>query len=532
MKRLFLTVLALCLMVVLSALALQNERRAFPLLDWPAKAAAAPARSAVLIEFGGKDLNVRDWSGRAEVTGAKAVHREGYRFRKEDKLIATDAWEASSHRALRAPKNDPVTGKREQLATVGVVLHLEDVRPDAKVSLQLKGGEKAEVALADVLAGKAQGLWNGEAVARLVTAAVPVAVENTEDDFPAAAYGPDGTLWVAYISYTVRDNAARIEQLNIKEQPKDFKSYAVPEYADQLFLRSYKDNKWGAPSAVTGPKEDLARCAVAVDGKGNVTVAYSAHRGANFDIFSRKVDAQGNLGAEQRLTANAESDLTPVLCTDAGGNIWFACQQWEQGHSRVRGGMLSPNDGKLTNLTFDIGAAGENAWHPALAAAPDGRVSVACDVYRNGSYDIVVSTAQGNKTTNTLVASSPKFEARPALVYDQQNRLWIAYEEGPEKWGKDYGAFVPGKGNPLYNERSSRVVCLDADGKLMRPTAELPTSRYEPPALPFDALKTALYEKTPRLALVSPQLRDALLVASRLLLAHVCTPPRRSKLER
>src|SRR5262249_11296329 len=55
-----------------------------------------------------------------------------------------------------------------------------------------------------------------------------------------------------------------------------------------------------------------------------------------------------------------------------------------------------------------------------------------------------------------------------------------------------------GKGNPLYNERSSRVVCLDADGKLKQPTAELPTSKYEPPSLPFDAVKTAFYEKTSR----------------------------------
>ena len=54
------------------------------------------------------------------------------------------------------------------------------------------------------------------------------------------------------------------------------------------------------------------------------------------------------------------------------------------------------------------------------------------------------------------------------------------------------GAFVAGKGNPLYNERSTRVVCLDADGKLKQPIAELPTSRFDPPAIPFDAVKTMI----------------------------------------
>jgi hypothetical protein len=496
MKRLFLGVVALALMVVLSALALQAERRVFPLLDWAGKAAGVPARSAVLVELGLKDLNVRDWSGKAEVSRATVVHREGYRFRTDDKLVGQDAWEASSHRSLRAPKNDPVTLKREPIATVGVVLQLEAVKPGAKLKLELKGGEKAEIALDEVLAGKPQELWKGEAQARLISAALPIAVENTEDDFPAAAYGPDGTLWVAYISYTVRDDKCRIEQPMFKEQPKDFKDLQMPEYSDQLWLRAYKDGKWGTPQAVTGPKEDLARCAVAVDGAGHVTVAYSAHRNDGFHIYARKSDAQGNLGEEQRLTINPGPDLTPVMCTDATGAVWIAWQSWDKGNARVKAVKQNAKESEVFHI--EIGAPGENAWHPALAAAPDGRVSVACDVYRNGSYDVVVHTAQSPNVTKQFVASSARFEARPSIVYDRQNRLWIAYEEGPEGWGKDYGAFVAGKGNPLYNERSTRVVCLDADGKLKKPTAELPTSRYEPPALPFDAVKTAFYEKTQR----------------------------------
>jgi hypothetical protein len=501
MKRLFLTVLALCLMVVLSALALQNERRGFALLDWPAKAAAAPVRTAILLEFGIKDLNLRDWSGRAEASGAKVVHREGYRFRTEDKLVGQDAWQASTHRAMRAPKKDPVTNKREPLATVGVVLQLENIQPDAKLAIQLKGGEKAEIPLSEVLSGKAYPLWKGEAVARLVTAAQPLALDNTEDDFPAAAYGPDGTLWVAYCSYTVRDNAARIEQMNLKQQPKDFKSFALPEYADQLFLRSHKDGKWGAPIAVTGAKEDLARCAVAVDGKGNVWVAYSAHRGDNFDIYARKADSQGTLGTEQRLTKSTGPDLTPAMCTDAAGEVWLAWQAWDD-KGRAHIAVLHTKDGAWpTQPVSDLGNTTGNNWSAALAAAPDGRVAVANDGYANGSYNIYVAIFKKDGTTEKHeVANTAKFEVRPALVFDAQNRLWIAYEEGPEKWGKDYGAFAANKGKPIYNQRSVRVICLDADGKLQRPSAELPTSHYEPPVLPFDALKTAQYEKTPRYA--------------------------------
>jgi hypothetical protein len=78
------------------------------------------------------------------------------------------------------------------------------------------------------------------------------------------------------------------------------------------------------------------------------------------------------------------------------------------------------------------------------------------------------------------VASSSRFEARPSICYDPQGRLWIAYEEGPEQWGKDYGAFVADQGDPLYSSRSVRVVCLQ-DGKLFTPAAELPTSNARKP---------------------------------------------------
>src|SRR5438067_398778 len=71
------------------------------ILDWAAKAPAEAPPVAVLIELGVKDAQPTPWSGRVKVEGATVVHREGYRFRDGDKLVAPDAWEASSHPPLR-----------------------------------------------------------------------------------------------------------------------------------------------------------------------------------------------------------------------------------------------------------------------------------------------------------------------------------------------------------------------------------------------------------------------------------------------
>jgi hypothetical protein len=181
-------------------------------LDWAAKAKMPAPPVAVLIELGGKDTQPTPWSGRATVQGATVVHREGYRFRDNDRLVPPDAWDVSSHRGLRVPRGQAAVARMEGIATVGIVLHLADVQPGAVLTLEPKGQEfeRAAIPVADLLAGRPHPFAGGKAVVRRVSAATPVVTAKTEDDFPAAAYGPDGTLWVAYISYAVKDEGRRV----------------------------------------------------------------------------------------------------------------------------------------------------------------------------------------------------------------------------------------------------------------------------------------------------------------------------------
>src|SRR6266849_6272396 len=213
-------------MIAMAALSPQNSPRLL-VLEWAAKAAAETPPAAVLIELGLKDQTPTPWAGSAKVTGARIVHREGYRFRTGDRLIDPGGWQASSHRPLRLPPRRPDLTLLEGIAGVGIVLHLADVKPDAELILDTRGKtfEQAIIPLKDVLAGQTKLVWGGAAAVRLISTASPVVTAKTEDDFPAAAYGPDVTLWLAYISYTVRDESRRIEQQPLKEPPADFKAF-------------------------------------------------------------------------------------------------------------------------------------------------------------------------------------------------------------------------------------------------------------------------------------------------------------------
>lgn len=508
---LFLAVLGL--MAALGALAAQKPKPGRLLvLDWAARAGGDTPPTAVLVELGLKDTTPTKWDGRATVRGAMVVHREGYRFRDGDKLLDPDRWQASSRRPVRLPARQPALARTEGIATTGVVLHLTSLTDDAALTIETPAGTSAAVPLRDVLSGKRVAILDGQGSVRLVTTATPIAAGKTEDDFPAAAYGPDGALWVAYVGYHVRDENRRIEQRPLREQPKDFKSLYTPEFADQVFVKSFKDGKWSEPIAVTDDRQDIVRCAVAVDGDGTVVVVYSAHRGSRHDLYARPI-RDGKPGPEQRLT-NARADepvsyLGPVMCTAQSGDIHLASQSWSRdghGGSFHMNGIQLQDNGWMSRMSGGSSSGGGARWHVAIAAGPDDRWQIACDAYSQGDYDIIL-TDEGTRTRargrQVPVAASSRFEARPSLCFDPQGRLWIAYEEGPELWGKDYGALDSKDGNPLYNTRNVRIVCLD-NGKLLRPAAELPTVDVKRPVLPFGAPAGPNYERAVRYS--SPQI--------------------------
>ena len=404
------------------------------LLDWANKAKDDKPPTAVLIEMGLKDEAPTSWSSRAVVTGAKVVRREGYRFWEDDKLKEPDAWEASSHHAFKAPKRQPAVTRQEGIATVGVVLHLADVAADAVLTLDPpdKNKAKAEVALKDVLAGKTVPLWDGAAAVRLVTTAVPLAEDKTEDDFPAAAYGPDGTLWVAYIAYKDRDDSRRVEQSNLKEQPDDFKALYTPEFADQLFVKYYREGKWSEPIAVTEANEDLMRCAIAVQGDGVVRVIYSAHRKGRFDIFGRSITTNFAASGKDAVELEAEvawtvaekaaSNLSPVACTDQQGRVWWCYPQWtREGVARI-GQTMWPKEVSPTSQELADGSISSdktNLWHASTTASPAGQLATAYDAYE-GDYDVLVDISEKEKLRGEVVAASPRFEAPPLRLLRRQ----------------------------------------------------------------------------------------------------------------
>jgi hypothetical protein len=218
--------------------------------------------------------------------------------------------------------------------------------------------------------------------------------------------------------------------LSLKEQPANFKAYDTPEFGDQVFVRAYRAGQWGPPIAITGPHEDIVRCAIAAEASGTVWVVYSAHRQGKHRLYTRALGVGKNEpGPEQELPNQdfAGRNVAPVACTDRNGGVRVAYQTWTEREAQV--GTYQAAKGQWEYAGALRGTFGDsgNSWSPALTAGSAGVVTL-YDSYNRSDYDIMSHT-QGDGIL-PLVASA-RFEARPAAAFELRGRLWVASEEGP-----------------------------------------------------------------------------------------------------
>jgi hypothetical protein len=460
-------------------------------------ASAFAADVGVRIRFGLTDPGNRTWDGKVSVSPGTVERIDGWRFQEGDRVLDNASWQAST-RPLTVRRSNAAkkTAKKKTAAITmadnGVYLVLTGVTDSSLVKVETRQGN-FEFRLAEIPYGQVIERLNGGVDIERVAASRQLTSQRDDDDFPALAVARDGTTAVAWISFTPgidRDERARQWQT----APADFSFLAKPPGGDRLWLRTQTAGRWSEPTPITPGRRDLYKCAVALDGQGRTWVVWSENTSwpdkplANFELFAASV-INGRVSAPVRLTNHAGNDISPVATTDSTGRVWVA---WQGARGNVFKILTRHQaaDGSWTPERV-VSTQSENCWAPAIAAAADGRVAIAWDAYDKGDYDVWVRefTANGAPTAARPVANTEEYEARPALTYDRQSRLWIAWERSGATWGKDWGAYDRNSGIGLYRDRQIGLAVLDGD-RWLEPASSvagaLPGSRARrgPRALP------------------------------------------------
>ncbi len=426
----------------------------------------------VRIRFGLMDREPATWDGTVAVQPGQVTAITGWRFEAEDEAQGITGWKASTRRLAGKPAR---TNNARKAAAAGVDVGGKGPVLDNGVYVSFTGVTEASVVevktakgaftfkLADVPIGTGRESLGGSVDIERVAVATPLTTGRTDDDYPAAVVGADGTLWVTYVSFTPgidRDERSR----PFLKEPADLSFLATPPGGDQIWLQGRKDGKWSEPIAVTPGKADVYKCAAAVDGSGKVWVFWSEQKDGHFDIWARPFTG-GKAAEPQRLTTDRGNDVSPVAATDGKGQVWVAWQGARDSRFQILArhqaddGTWSPETTVSTNR--------RNSWAPAIAARGS-KVAIAWDTYDKGDYDVWVREFAGKADAPRPVANTLRYEARPCVTYDRDGRLWVAWEESGPTWGKDWGALVLGKGIPLYADRQLGLRVL-SQGKWFDP---------------------------------------------------------------
>jgi hypothetical protein len=354
-----------------------------------------------------------------------------------------------------------------------------DAPLSAKVTVTTEQG-KFTFTLSDLAGGTAKTFLGGQASVERQEGSVRLTGRGTEDDYPAMARGPDGTAWMVYVEY--QPGPPIIPE---RLAAGNFETLVPSGNGDQVLLMAFDGKAWQPALEVTAPGLDVWRPTVTVDGKGVVWVAWSQRVDGDWEVFYRCYTPPGKRGGPGRwadavrLTHAPGADFHVVAATDSAGVVWLAWQAWREDNFDVLlAAMAEQHPWKVPRAISDSKA---NDWGPAIAADSQGNLYVAWDTYNKGNYDVRLARV-GKEARTWEVANSARFEARPHLVCDAKDRVWVAYEEGDEQWGKDYAALprqaakvglkAVNPGYPLYLGRTVKVKCLVGD-RLLQPAGDL-----------------------------------------------------------
>ena len=404
-----------------------------------------PSMHRLRLTLGLKATGSEDWSGAIELVGARLV-----RLRRVAGLVQVRGNSWTGRVQMRKRK-----GRRVGSPLVLDVL-LERVGGGAELRVRTRQGEFSVRVGGRIEPGATVLALDGRVRIQRLPLYGFIADGADEEDFPAAAVAPDGTVWVAYVAYR-HGNPIDFEAVRRGE----FESLVTRGNGDQIRLVCYRDGVWRDLEPATVAGLDLWKPALAVARDGKVWVVWSQNVDGNWDVYARAYDpSAAKWGKRLRVSTNRGSDINVAVATrSTDGSVWCVWQGFVNGQFDI---FLARLDGGAEPRPMVVSAASEaNDWYPDVAVGPQGELWVAWDSYAAGNYDVYVRRCDGQLREPIAVAASLRYEGRPSIAVDRKGRLWVAYEDGDPNWGKDYGDRWPAKkGVPFYWERNIVVRCV------------------------------------------------------------------------
>ena len=236
----------------------------------------------------------------------------------------------------------------------------------------------------------------------VMPALVPVSKNEGFNDEAAAAAGPDGSVYAAWVSY--RDGADSIQLGRFRLE-------------DKKFLRQ---GQW----QVAGGPGTYVLGLLAVPSANGVTLVYANERDGNWDILAVPCSAAGP-GNPIRVSTDPGVDAQPVAAWHQG-KLHLAWESNRNGRHQIFAAAV--RDGEVSEAVA-LSDGIDSDYDPSLTVLESGEVCVAWYGFRDGNYDIYLRRcSQAGKWGDvTRLTQAPTVDRHPVL-FSRGNELWMAYE--------------------------------------------------------------------------------------------------------
>jgi hypothetical protein len=266
-----------------------------------------------------------------------------------------------------------------------------------------------------------------------------------QSDWPAIARTADGALWIAFVEWNDKD-------------------------ADRILVRRRDaSGQWSPPRELAGGSGDNHAPAIVPTGD-RVLVIWPAQVDGNFDLFAAEAGAT-TASRPERLTRAPYGDINVRAAADAKGNVTIAWQSFRNGNADI---YARRRTGARWGREVLVSSSTRSDWEPSLALDSRGTAWISWDTYAHGNYDVMLRSLDASSKPGPIipVTTEPSAQFHSAVTVDPQDRVWIAWDDGGENWGKDYStsSSAPGSGG-LHWKRTLGVRAW-ANGRLFEPASQ------------------------------------------------------------
>jgi hypothetical protein len=229
-------------------------------------------------------------------------------------------------------------------------------------------------------------------------------------DFPDLCLDRNGTPWIAYVRHDGTSDTVRLARKGAQ---------GIEDVA-----------ALSEPGVVHQP-------AIACDGSGALWIFWGQLGPRNIVRLCARSVRDGKPAAVDVISDSEGSDTFADAGTDAAGRVWVVWQSMRRGTADVFTRYYDPKDARWSR---EIAVTPDETgnWEPRVAFDGKDGAWIVYDSSRGDEFNVYAArVGLDGKVVTKTVTRSPEYEARVSVASDGGKALWIAFERGRQRWGKN-----------------------------------------------------------------------------------------------